>query len=76
MWLAAAKGSDDLELSCDEVVLAGQDERQRRDYARLLLQSAARGPGLHHLPLRPGKSLRYRLENVLKPRKRRSARCS
>ena len=45
VWLAAAKGSDDLELSCDEVVLAGQDERQRRDYARLLLQSAAEGRG-------------------------------
>ena len=72
MWLAAAKGSDDLELSCDEVVLAGQDERQRRDYARLLLQSAAEGRGFTTCLSARGKSLRYRLENVLKPRKRRS----
>ncbi len=72
VWLAAAKGSDDLELSCDEVVLAGQDERQRRDYARLLLQSAAEGRGFTTCLSARGKSLRYRLENVLKPRKRRS----
>ena len=72
VWLAAAKGSDDLELSCDEVVLAGQDERQRRDYARLLLQSATEGRGFTTCLSARGKSLRYRLENVLKPRQRRS----
>ena len=72
VWLAAAKGSDDLELSCDEVVLAGQDERRRRDYARLLLQSAAEGRGFTTCLSARGKSLRYRLENVLSPRKRRS----
>ena len=72
VWLAAAKGSDDLELSCDEVVLAGQDERWRRDYAHLLLQSAAEGRGFTTCLSVRGKSLRYRLENVLKPRKRRS----
>ena len=72
VWLAAAKGSDDLELSCDEVVLAGQDERRRRDYAHLLLQSAAEGRGFTTCLSARGKSLRYRLENVLKPRKRRS----
>ena len=72
VWLAAAKGSDDLELSCDEVVLAGQDERRRRDYAHLLLQSAAEGRGFTICLSARGKSLRYRLENVLKPRKRRS----
>ena len=72
VWLAAAKGSDDLELSCDEVVLAGQDERRRRDYAHLLLQSAAEGRGFTTCLSAGGKSLRYRLENVLKPRKRRS----
>ena len=70
VWLAAAKGSDDLELSCDEVVLAGRDDRQRRDYARLLLQSAAEGRGFTTCLSARGKSLRYRLENVLKPRKR------
>lgn len=70
VWLAAAKGSDDLELSCDEVVLAGQDERRRRDYAHLLLQSAAEGRGFTTCLSARGKSLRYRLENVLKPRKR------
>ena len=72
VWLAAAKGSDDLELSCDEVVLAGQDERRRRDYAHLLLQSAAEGRGFTTCLSARGKSLRYRLEIVLKPRKRRS----
>ena len=72
VWLAAAKGSDNLELSCDEVVLAGQDERRRRDYAHLLLQSAAEGRGFTTCLSARGKSLRYRLENVLKPRKRRS----
>ena len=72
VWLAAAKGSDDLELSCDEIVLAGQDARQRRDYAHLLLESAAEGRGFTTCLSAQGKSLRYRLENVLKPRKRRS----
>ena len=71
VWLAAARGSDDLELSCDEVVLAGQDDRQRRDYAHLLLESAAEGRGFTTCLSARGRSLRYRLENVLKPRKRR-----
>ena len=72
VWLAAEKGCDDLELSCDEIVLAGRDGEQRRSYARLLLQSAAEGRGFTTCLSARGKSLRYRLENVLKPRKRRS----
>ena len=72
VWLAAEKGCDDLELSCDEIVLAGRDGEQRRSYARLLLQSVAEGRGFTTCLSARGKSLRYRLENVLKPRKRRS----
>ena len=72
VWLAAEKGCDDLELSCDEIVLAGRDGEQRRSYARLLLQSAAEGRGFTTCLSARGKSLRYRLENVLKPRKHRS----
>ena len=53
------------------MVLAGQDERRRRDYAHLLLESAAEGRGFTTCLSARGKSLRYRLKNVLKPRKRR-----
>ena len=33
VWIAVKKASDDLELSCDEIVLHGADEAERKKYA-------------------------------------------
>ena len=40
VWIAMRKAAADLELSCDEMVLHGKDEQERRRYAELLLDSA------------------------------------
>lgn len=71
-WIAYRKVADDLELSCDEAILADADEDTRRKYADLLLESAGNGRGYTTCLSAAAGTLRYRLRNVLKPRKRLS----
>lgn len=70
MWIAKRKVSDDLELSCDEAVLEGSDDKIRRKYAELLLKTAGDGRGYTTCLSSTAKSLRYRLKNVVTPRRR------
>lgn len=70
MWVARRKVSDDLELSCDEAVLGGCDGNTRRQYAELLLKSAGDSRGYTTCLSAAANSLRYRLKNVVTPRKR------
>ena len=65
MWIAKRKVSDDLELSCDEAVLEGSDEKIRRKYAELLLRTAGDGRGYTTCLSAAASSLRYRLKNVI-----------
>ena len=53
------------------MLLEANDDTRRR-YAGLLLATAGDSRGFTTCLSARGKSLRYRLENVLKPRKRRS----
>jgi beta-lactamase regulating signal transducer with metallopeptidase domain len=69
-WVARRKASDDLELSCDEAVLAGTDEITRRQYAELLLKNAGNSRGYTTCLSASAASLRYRLRNIVKPTKR------
>ena len=72
MWIAMDKAAADLELSCDEMVLYGKDEGERRRYAELLLDSAGDDRGFTTCLSASAKTLRYRLKNVVQERRRLS----
>lgn len=70
MWIAMGRSADDLELSCDETVLLDADETQRRRYADLLLRTAGEASGFTTCLSASARTLRYRLQNVVRPRRR------
>ena len=71
-WVAAKKSAEDLELSCDEAVLAGCGAEERQRYARLLLSTAGDGRGFTTCLSAAASSLRYRLKNTVQPAKKAS----
>lgn len=70
MWLATRRSANDLELSCDETVLLEADDAQRRQYADLLLRTAGESAGFTTCLSASAQALRYRLQNIVKPRRR------
>lgn len=70
IWVATRKASDDLELSCDEIVLEDMDDDKRRQYANLLLDTAGSSRGFTTCLSAAAETMRYRLKNVVAPRKR------
>ena len=72
MWIAARKSADDLELSCDETVLAGEDSGSRKRYAELILKTAGDERGFTTCLSATATALRYRLKNIVNPAKKRS----
>ena len=69
MWLTRRKVSEDLELSCDELVLSGADETTRLQYANLLLNTAGSSKGYTTCLSAAASTMRYRLKNAVKPRR-------
>lgn len=61
VWLAARRAQDDLELSCDEIVLEKADAVTRRKYAELLLSTAGDGRGFTTCLSASARTLRYRM---------------
>ncbi|MBQ9988052.1 MAG: M56 family metallopeptidase [Erysipelotrichales bacterium] len=70
MWMAVRCNSEDLELSCDETVLLNVDEHTRRKYAELVLSTAGDDRGFTTCLSAKASSMRYRLKNIMVPRKR------
>ncbi len=70
VWLAMRKASADLELSCDEMVVYGMEEKDRRRYAELLLDTAGDDRGFSTCLSASAKTLRYRLKNIMEQRRR------
>ena len=70
MWIAMRKSADDLELSCDETVLLNKDDTDRKQYAHLLLNTAADGRGFTTCLSPSARSMRYRLKSIMKPRRK------
>ncbi len=70
MWLAMRRCADDLELGCDEFVLLDEPEDARARYAELLLRTAGDERGFTTCLSATAEALRYRLENVLRPKKK------
>ena len=70
-WLAYFLMGRDMELSCDEAVLARREEK-REDYARSLLHIAARSGPHSPAPLAFGEiGVKQRVENILRRRRLR-----
>lgn len=72
MWMAMRKSANDLELSCDETVLLDCDEDTRRRYASLILNTTGNEHGFTTCLSASASAMRYRLKNIMKPKKRRS----
>lgn len=70
MWIAMRKSADDLELSCDETVLLDSDADTRRQYANLILHTAGDERGFTTCLSASASAMRYRLKNIMKPKKR------
>lgn len=70
MWIAMRNCAEDLELSCDETVLLQSDEKKRRQYAELILSTAGDERGFTTCLSNSAESLKYRLQNILRPNTR------
>ena len=70
VWLAARRGADELELSCDETVLLNSDQEERELYADLLLRTAGEQRGFTTCLSASASALRFRLRNVIRPSKK------
>ncbi len=64
VWVAIRKASEDMELSCDEVVIH-MSQNSRKEYARLLLHSAGEERGYTTCLSGKAKSLQYRMHRIL-----------
>lgn len=69
-WIALRHCSADMELSCDETVLLGEDEQTKQRYAQLLLKTAGNDKGFSSCLSASAKTMLYRLNQVITPRKR------
>ena len=65
IWLAARRCAEDLELSCDELVMRRGTEEERKLYAELILKSSGRAEGITTCLSARAETLRYRLKGIL-----------
>ena len=70
LWISRRKVSDDLELSCDELVMHEADESKRRLYANLLLNTVDSSRGYTTCLSAAASTMRYRLKHIIKPQTR------
>jgi len=70
VWLSRRCASEDFESGCDELVLSGADEGTRKQYAGLVLDAAADARGFTTCLSADAASLRNRLRDVVKPRRK------
>lgn len=66
IWMAMKKSAEDMELSCDETVLAGETKEIRKRYAELILSNAGDQRGFTTCLSGSAQSMRYRLASIVK----------
>lgn len=76
VWLMERQAGQDLEISCDEAVVAGQDESFRAGYGRAILDAVDSGEGKEHAPLTTyfhggKKAMLERLQSILNTKGKR-----
>ena len=69
-WIALRHCTADMELSCDETVLLGENDETKRRYADLLLKTAGNDRGFSTCLSASAKTMLYRLTHTLNPKKR------
>ncbi len=67
LWISMRRAAEDAELSCDETVLSGTGDAQRRRYAELILDTAGNARGFSSCLSATARGLRYRLRSIVKP---------
>jgi len=72
LWMAGRYCAEDLELSCDETVLLGENQEKRERYAELLLRTAGDDRGFTTCLSTSARALHYRLQHVLKPTRKKT----
>ncbi len=70
--LGMVRASEDLELNCDEAVVRGFSEAEKRLYAELLINNAGSAKGFTTCLSASAAGLRYRLKRLVRPGKRLS----
>ena len=70
VWIATIKNSEDIELACDHSVVDDLDETYRKKYATLILNTSACEKGFTSCLSANATSLKYRLENIINPKKK------
>lgn len=71
VWLAVKRAEEDLELSCDEIVLKDADSERRRTYANLLLTTAGNSRGFTTCLSASAKTLKYRMKETVQGKQKR-----
>ena len=71
VWAAIKKAEDDLELSCDEIVLKDAGSEERKKYAELLLTTAGNACGFTTCLSASARTLRYRMKETIHGREKR-----
>lgn len=71
IWIAVKKAEDDLELSCDEIVLKDAGSEQRKKYAKLLLTTAAHSYGFTTCLSASSSTLKYRMRAIIHEKKKK-----
>lgn len=71
VWMGVRKAEDDLELSCDEIVLKDAGPARRRKYAELLLTTAGNSCGFTTCLSASARTLRYRMKATYCEKKKR-----
>ena len=69
-WKAAEDAAEEIELSCDEMVMWNEKEDVRNEYGRLILSAASYSAGFTTCLSASAESMKYRLTRILKPEKR------
>lgn len=71
IWIAIKKAEDDLELSCDEIVLKDAGPERRKKYAELLLTTAACSYGFTTCLSASASTLKYRMRAIIHEKKKK-----
>ena len=69
-WKAADDVAEEMELSCDEVALRDQDADIKKEYGRLILNTASNAAGFTTCLSASAESIRYRLQRIFEDKKR------
>lgn len=70
MWFAMKKCTEDLEFSCDELVLESAGKQEKELYANLILSTAGNQAGFTTCLSADAAALKYRLTNICRPKRK------